>query len=93
MSSNDKDAEAQRAFQHGAGASAADAAVEGRVHLEDRFEDAPATRPAPPLADGEIPDQLADKARASGSHEEALIDEAVEESFPASDPPSPHRST
>lgn len=39
------------------------------------------------LAPGEKPDQLADRERAE-NRQEALIDESVEETFPASDPPS-----
>jgi hypothetical protein len=79
---------ARRALEDGSAASTADFAVEGRPKLEDRFVDAPYARPAPRLADGEKPDQLAEKKRVTGDAREALIDEAVEESFPASDPPS-----
>ena len=38
-------------------------------------------------------DQLADRQRAAENRQEELIDEAVEESFPASDPPSPKHIT
>lgn len=38
-------------------------------------------------------DQLADRDRAAESRQEELIDEAVEESFPASDPPAPKHIT
>lgn len=44
---------------------------------------APPTRPADPLPPGEKPDQLENAAE---SREEALVDQAVEETFPASDP-------
>ena len=47
----------------------------------DRSEtdvDAPSSRPAP---------------RQHGNRQEALIDEAVEETFPASDPPTPKHIT
>jgi len=66
----------------------ADLAVEGRPNLKDSAVDAPYSRPAPPLEDGRRLDQLAEKKEAVGDADEALIDEAVEESFPASDPPS-----
>lgn len=48
----------------------------------------PHARPAEPLAEDEKPDQLKDKNAASEDHQEALIDEGVEETFPASDPVS-----
>ncbi len=43
----------------------------------------PPTRPAAPLSPGEKPDQL---EHAAESRDEALVDQAVEETFPASDP-------
>jgi len=39
------------------------------------------------------PDQLKDKVSKSESRQDALQDEAVEESFPASDPPTPKQIT
>ena len=48
----------------------------------------PNSRPAEPLPDDEIHDQLADRELAGEDRQEALIDESLEESFPASDPPS-----
>lgn len=71
-----------------ASGSTADLAVEGKPRLADRLVDAPYARPAEPLADGETVDQLAEKKAVTGDAHEAMIDEAVEESFPASDPPS-----
>lgn len=68
--------------------STADLAVEGRPKVADSAVDAPYARPAPPLEEGQRLDQLAEKKAVVGDAEEALIDEAVEESFPASDPPS-----
>lgn len=76
----------QNAFEHGSSGSTADMAVEGVPRLQDRFEDVPPSRPARPLKRGEKPDQLSEKAKASGSREEARLDEAVEETFPGSDP-------
>ena len=43
----------------------------------------PPARPAAPLPPGEKPDQLENAAE---SRKEALVDQAVEETFPASDP-------
>jgi hypothetical protein len=78
----------RRALEHGSSGSTADLAVEGRPRLEDRYIETPYARPAPPLQDGEPLDHLAEKKQVVGDPREALIDEAIEESFPASDPPS-----
>ena len=52
---------------------------------------APASRSAPP--EQGKPDQLKDKLNDAEDRQEALIDEAVEESMDASDPPSPKHIT
>ena len=85
--------EAHRAFAHGSSGSNADMAVEGRPQHEDRHIQTPHSRPATPLADGEKHDQLADKEAAGESRQEALLDEAIEETFPGSDPISPKHIT
>ena len=51
----------------------------------------PHARTATPL--DAKPDQLAHKEEQAEDRQEALIDESVEESFPASDPPSAKRIT
>ena len=58
-------------------------------------EDADPNTPPTKRAKREVgkPDQLKDKAKEAESRQEALIDEAVEESFPASDPASAKRIT
>jgi hypothetical protein len=76
-------------FEHGSSGAVADEAVEGRPKRQDHFEDAPFARKAPPLPPDQPYDQLADKTAAVGDRTEAKTDEAVEESFPASDPPTP----
>ncbi|MBD3834519.1 hypothetical protein [Brevundimonas bullata] len=54
----------------------------------------PNTPPAKPAAREEgKPDQLKDKAKDAENRQEALIDEGVEETFPASDPVSAKRIT
>lgn len=88
-----KETEKMRAFTHGSGGAAADSAVEGRPVLEDRYIETPYARAAERLPDGEKPDQLADKEKYAESRQEALLDEAIEESFPGSDPISPKRIT
>jgi len=85
--------EAHRAFAHGSSGSTADMAVEGKVQHEDRHIDTPHARPAAPLADGDKHDQLADKEACSEDRQEALLDEAIEETFPSSDPISPKHIT
>lgn len=82
-----------RAFTHGSGGSAADAAVEGRLSGEHRDVDTPHARPAERLREGEKPDQLADKEAGAEDRQEALLDEAIEETFPSSDPISPKHIT
>tara|TARA_R110002167_G_scaffold319841_1_gene525628 strand:- start:879 stop:1064 length:186 start_codon:yes stop_codon:yes gene_type:complete len=47
---------------------------------------------AAPREDGKA-DQLNPAERKAESRQEALLDEAVEESFPASDPPTPKHIT
>jgi len=51
-------------------------------------ENTPTTRKVEPLPEGEKPDHLTDQLATAEDRQEALIDESLEESFPASDPPS-----
>jgi hypothetical protein len=83
----------QRAHTHGSGAAVADAAVEASPSREHRTIDGDHARPAEPLPDSEKVDHLAAKKAAAEDDTEALIDESVEESFPASDPPSASKFT
>ena len=82
-------------FTHGSSGANADMAVEGAVKHEDRHIDVPHARPANPLPEGEKHDQLADKLDAipEDDRQEALLDEAIEETFPGSDPISPKHIT
>lgn len=66
----------------------ADQAPDGRVRDEDKHINTPHARRVEPLAADEKPDQLADKEAQSEDRQEALLDEGVEETFPASDPVS-----
>lgn len=93
MPSKQTEEEAHRAFAHGSSGSTADMAVEGQVKPEDRHIDAPHARPAEPLEAGEKHDQLADKEACAEDRQEALLDEAIEETFPGSDPISPKHIT
>jgi len=56
-------------------------------------EKTPATRAVEPLAPDEKVDQLADKVDLAEDRQQALIDEGLEETFPASDPVSVKRIT
>ena len=58
---------------------------------KDHDIDSPASRPAP-RETGKT-DQLKDHADKAENRQEALIDQAVEESMDASDPPSPKHIT
>ncbi|THD80890.1 MAG: hypothetical protein E7812_05590 [Phenylobacterium sp.] len=80
-------------FTHGSSGANADMAVEGSVKHEDRHIDVPHSRPAEPLAEGEKHDQLAEKEARAEDRQEALLDEAIEETFPGSDPISPKHIT
>ena len=60
---------------------------------EDRGTDGPSSRPADSNPKGRKPDQLDPHEEDAKTRQEALIDESVEESFPASDPPTPKRIT
>jgi hypothetical protein len=82
-----------RAHTHGSSASTADTAVDGRPKLEDRHIETPHARAAEPLPQTEKHDQLAEKEKLAESRQEALLDEAIEETFPGSDPISPKHIT
>lgn len=56
-------------------------------------EDTPAMRRIKPLADDQTADQLARHVAHAEDRQEALIDESLDESFPASDPPSAKQIT
>jgi hypothetical protein len=87
------EAEAKRAFTHGSGGANADMAVEADCKPEDRHIEAPHSRPAEPLVEGEKHDHMAAKEAKSEDRQEALLDEAIEETFPGSDPISPKHIT
>jgi hypothetical protein len=93
MPNKQTEAEAKRAFAHGSGGSNADTAVDGVPQHEDRHIDVPHAREAEPLPEGEKHDHLADKKAMAESDQEALLDEALEETFPSSDPISPKHIT
>ena len=85
--------EAKRSFMHGSGGANAERAVEGAPIHEDRHIETPHAREAEPLRDGEKHDHMAEREEACRDRQEALLDEAIEETFPGSDPISPKHIT
>ena len=66
---------------------------QARVPAEERHVDGAHARPAERLPDHAKHDHLAEKAAETGDRQEALLDEAIEETFPGSDPISPKHIT
>ena len=87
------DQKANRAFTHGSGGANADMAVEAAPIHEDRHIDAPHHRAVAPLKHDEKHDHMAARERSAEDRQEALLDEAIEETFPGSDPISPKHIT
>jgi hypothetical protein len=87
-----RDSDERRRFTHGSSGATADMASDpkGSAKEHRRPEEAPA-RSVKPIPEGQKHDQL--EGRDAENRQEALIDEAVEESFPASDPVSAKRIT
>lgn len=86
--------QAKRAFTHGSGQAAADMASDPKKAVEEhRHIEAPATRPVTPSGEGEKHDHMAQREAESEDRQEALLDEAIEETFPSSDPISPKHIT
>ena len=87
--------QAKRAFTHGSSGATADMASDGGSPVrEDRHIEAPHAREATPLPEGQKHDQMAEReAGAAEDRQEALLDEAIEETFPGSDPISPKHIT
>ena len=82
-----------RAFTHGSGGANADMAVEAAPIHEDRHIEVSHHREAEPLKHDEKHDHLAERAKKTEDRQEALLDEAIEETFPGSDPISPKHIT
>ena len=93
MPDKQTESEDKAAFTRGSGAAKADKAVEALTEREDRHIQTPHSRPAEPLAEGEKHDQLAEREACAEDRQEALLDEAIEETFPGSDPISPKHIT
>ena len=75
------------------GQAAADLQTAEAGPLEERTFNAPTTRPVEPPPEGEKHDHLAEREACAEDRQEALLDEAIEETFPGSDPISPKHIT
>lgn len=67
--------------------------AEQEKSAEQRAFENPASRPIKPLPEGEKHDHLARHEAQAEDRQEALLDEALEETFPGSDPISPKHIT
>ncbi|WP_086004011.1 hypothetical protein [Phenylobacterium zucineum] len=85
--------EAKRAFTHGSSGATADMATDrsGSAREQGCSDEPHARRADETLREGEKPDQIAQ--RKAEDRQEALLDEAIEETFPGSDPISPKHIT
>jgi hypothetical protein len=64
-----------------------------RAMEEARHIDAPPARPITPAPSDEKQDHMAEREARAEDRQEALLDEALEETFPGSDPISPKHIT
>ena len=94
MAHKQTDDKAERAFTHGSSGATADMASDaGRAAQEHRHIETPASRQVEPLPDDEKADHMAEREAKAEDRQEALLDEAIEETFPGSDPISPKHIT
>ena len=93
MPTKQTEEEAKRSFTHGSGGANADRAVEAVPIHEDRHIETPTSKRVEPLPEGEKHDHMAAQEKQAEDRQEALLDEAVEETFPGSDPISPKHIT
>lgn len=86
--------QAKRAFTHGSSGATADMATDPQKAIEEhRHIETPHTRPAEPLPEDQKVDHMAEREAEAEDRQEALLDEAIEETFPGSDPISPKHIT
>jgi hypothetical protein len=93
MPTKQTEEEAKRSFTHGSGGANADRAVEAVPIHEDRHIETPHAKQVEPLPEGEKHDHMAAQEKRAEDRQEALLDEALEETFPNSDPISPKHIT
>jgi len=86
--------EAQRAMSHGSAAAASGMASDPEHQIEEhRTFKGPHARPIEPTPEGQKHDHMAKREAEAEDRQEALLDEAIEETFPGSDPISPKHIT
>jgi hypothetical protein len=86
--------QAKRSFTHGSSGATSDMASDPQKAVEEhRHIDAPTTRPVDPMPEGKKVDHMAEREAEAEDRQEALLDEAIEETFPGSDPISPKHIT
>lgn len=86
--------QAKRAFTHGSSGATSDMASDPKRAIDEhRHIEGPATRTVNPPAAGEKHDHMAQREAETEDRQEALLDEALEETFPGSDPISPKHIT
>ena len=94
MPNRQTEEQAKRSFSHGSSGATSDMASDPQKAVEEhRHIDAPHTRPADPLPDDKKVDHMAEREALAEDRQEALLDEALEETFPGSDPISPKHIT
>lgn len=91
MAHKQTEEQAKRAFTHGSSGSTADMASDPQKAA--RHIEAPPTRRVERTPDGKKVDQMAERVAQAEDRQEALLDEAIEETFPGSDPISPKHIT
>ena len=86
--------EAQHAMSHGSSAATSSMASDPEKAVEEhRTFKGPQTRPVEPTPAGQKHDHMAKREAEAEDRQEALLDEALEETFPSSDPISPKHIT
>jgi hypothetical protein len=90
---NNQPEETKGAVTPGSGGAKTDMAAEAARVQEDRHIHTPHAREVEPLKEGEKHDHMAAKEKSAEDRQEALLDEALEETFPGSDPISPKHIT
>ena len=94
MPNRQTEEQAKRAFTHGSSGATSDMASDPRGPIgEHRHIETPASRPAQAAPEGEKVDHMAEREASVEDRQEALLDEAIEETFPGSDPISPKHIT
>jgi hypothetical protein len=94
MPNKHKDEQEKRAFSHGSSGATSDMASDPEKAIEEhRHVETPHSRRVKPLPENEKADHMAHREAEAEDRQEALLDEAIEETFPGSDPISPKHIT